>query len=317
MEKPLITIGIPTYNGGNAVRKAVGSILNQSYTNVDVLIADNASTNDTPAICRELTENYPQVRYHRHVQNIGMLPNFEFLLKHARGKYFMWLADDDQLASGILGTYVNFLEENPDFSLVSGKIEYRQDGKIAEYEQDFNFYQRSSVVRVIKYYFRVVHGAMYHGLMRSRLAQQVDLRKVIGSDWHFVANLAFLGKIKNLDVVGYHKQFGGASRNFKHYVTIIGESPFAGKYPHIKIALDAWREAMYASPVFRDLPFTKKVILASGCCLAVLISYYGKIYPFIVGGRMKRLLEHVFSIKRAERNDDHVLAGSKDHFRSG
>lgn len=285
---PLVTIGIPTYNGGRAVKRAVASVLAQAYRNIEIVISDNASDNETSFICHQLAKAYPCVRYFRQRHNIGMQSNFDFLLKHAEGKYFMWLADDDVLGNDALARYVAFLEANPSYSIVSGAIEYLQNGNIREYERGFNIEQRSPALRVLRYYFKVVHGAMYHGLMRVELGQQLAVRNIIGSDWHFVASLAFLGKIRNLEFTGYHKSLGGSSHNFVAYAKVIGDSEFAGRYPHLKIAIDAYHEVLHRSPAFFTLPLYKRRPLAVLAFLAVLASYGMKLYPRVVAGRLKR-----------------------------
>lgn len=300
-ELPLVTIGIPTYNGGVAVKRAVASIQAQSYPNLEIIISDNASTdNDTAVICQQLKNRYPYIRYYRQPGNIGMHGNFDFLLQQAHGKYFMWLADDDTLAEKVLSRYVDFLESNVSYSVISGTIEYWNDDRVCDYEHGFNLYYNSPVLRVLLYYFKVVHGAMYHGLMRTLPAKQIDTRRVIGNDWHFVANLAFIGKISNPVYIGYRKRFGGASRNFRNYAEAIGETAFAGKYPHLKIAMDAYREVMYRSSVFATLAFYKRFTLALCVFAAVLLSFGITLYPFILGGRIKRyfwsnVLKPIFS----------------------
>jgi hypothetical protein len=62
--------------------------------------------------------------------------------------------------------------------------------------------------RVLGYYLKVKEGAMLYGMMRREWGQKVRFWPTIGSDWHFVAGLAFLGKIKSLDFVGYNKEAG-------------------------------------------------------------------------------------------------------------
>lgn len=294
---PLVTIGIPTYNGGHNVMKAFHSIVDQGYPNVEILISNNASLDETAAVCQELVRQYPQVRYFHHARNIGMFANFEFLLRHARGKYFMWLADDDTLAEGALPVYVDYLEDNPDYSVVSGKIEYWQNGAVSTVEEGFNFSHNSPLLRVIAYYFKVIYGGMFHGLMRREMAEKIGIRRVIGNDWHFVASLGFLGKMKNLDFVGYRKRFGGTSRNFKSYARQIGESSFAGKYPYLKISVDAYREVI-TSPIYLSIPLYKRFFLAASSSAAVLFSYYVTNFPFVIGGKIKRTLKRGVSPSR-------------------
>ncbi|MBL6448102.1 glycosyltransferase family 2 protein [Fulvivirga sp. 29W222] len=294
-KRPLVTIGIPTYNGGSSLRRAVQSALDQDYDHLEILIADNGSTDETPELCHELVKLFPFIKYIRHPENIGMLGNFEFLLQNASGDYFMWLAVDDTLTKHTVSRCVDFLERNNDFVLASGTIEYNVNGKVVEFERGFDFYQHSAINRVMGYYLKVIHGAMYHGIMRTKQAQQVDIRRVIGCDWHFVANMAFIGKIRNLEFIGYQKSFGGASRNFDHYAKLIGESSFARDHPHFKIAMDAYKEIMHHSGVFSSLPVFTRFYLAVSSFVAVNFGYYVRIYPLVVGGRLKRGVKNTLS----------------------
>jgi hypothetical protein len=208
----------------------------------------------------------------------------------------MWVSDDDKLEPGILEKYVAFLERHPDYSVVSGEIKYWFDNKEANfYERGFTFEQKSSWIRVAGYYFKVVHGGMIHGMMRRELTKNITLKKVIGNDYHFIANLAYLGKIKNLDCVGYNKNFGGTSRSFKQYAKAMGDSKFAGNFPHIKMACDAFLEVMKNSQVFFAMPALPKLTLAISSFSGVFLCYYGKIFPLKIGGKIKRLIKRPFS----------------------
>lgn len=100
---PLFTIGIPTRNRDVLLRKAMESVLSQAYKNYELLIVDDASTNNKT---RNLAHSFKnaKIRYLRNRKNIGPIPNFNRCLEESRGKYVMILCDDDRL-------YPNFLEE--------------------------------------------------------------------------------------------------------------------------------------------------------------------------------------------------------------
>jgi glycosyltransferase involved in cell wall biosynthesis len=68
----LINIGMPVYNGAEFLHRAVDSLLSQTEGNFELLISDNASTDDTEAICREYLKRDPRVRYVRHERNRGV-----------------------------------------------------------------------------------------------------------------------------------------------------------------------------------------------------------------------------------------------------
>ncbi|MEL6651926.1 MAG: glycosyltransferase family 2 protein [Bacteroidota bacterium] len=99
---PLISVAIPTYNGGKRILHALASLQRQDYDNLEIIVSDNCSTDDTRAIVEYQATQDPRIRYFRHERNLGASYNFDFGLKQARGKYFIWMSDDDQLTDGAL-----------------------------------------------------------------------------------------------------------------------------------------------------------------------------------------------------------------------
>jgi len=94
-ENPKISIGMPVYNGVKYIREALDSLLGQTFTDFELIISDNASTDNTEAICREYAAKDERIRYIRQPHNLGASANFKFVLDEALGEYFMWAAADD------------------------------------------------------------------------------------------------------------------------------------------------------------------------------------------------------------------------------
>lgn len=92
---PQISIGMPVYNGAQYIREALDSLLGQTFTDFELIISDNASTDATQSICEEYARRDPRVRYLRQAANKGALANFQFVLDQAQGEFFMWAAADD------------------------------------------------------------------------------------------------------------------------------------------------------------------------------------------------------------------------------
>ena len=93
---PLVTIAIPTYNRADSfLPEALQSAVGQSYANLQILVADNASSDDTAALVRSFADR--RIEYRRHDRNIGSTANYNFCLKQARGDYFLLLHDDDAI----------------------------------------------------------------------------------------------------------------------------------------------------------------------------------------------------------------------------
>lgn len=290
-EYPMISIGVPTYNGAKRIHKALDSIWAQRYPNLEVIICDNCSTDGTGELCEQVAREHPEVRYIRHKENLGILPNFEFALTQAKGKYFMWLADDDALEPEVLNKYVDFLERNDKYHLVTGRIRYWKNGKEHHHEM-ITLENDKPAKRVVDYYMWVRWGGMFHGFMRTEIAQKVPTRKVYGNDWHFVANMAYLGRMKTLDFVGYNKYLGGSSGDWARYARSLNEPRWVERFPIVKIGLDAYRE-LYRSPVFDTMPRRSKFFTAISSTFVVLYKmlpaalrhnikksdYYGSVQP--------------------------------------
>jgi glycosyltransferase involved in cell wall biosynthesis len=90
-----VSIGMPVFNGEKFIREALDSLLAQTFTDFELIISDNASTDGTEAICREYAATDARIRYVRQVKNLGAIANFKFVLDEAVGEYFMWAAADD------------------------------------------------------------------------------------------------------------------------------------------------------------------------------------------------------------------------------
>jgi glycosyltransferase involved in cell wall biosynthesis len=93
--RPLVTIGLPVYNGERYLARAIESVLTQTYTNIELIIADNHSTDRTPQIIESYAATDSRIKYYHHLENEGAAANFNFVLQQASGTYFKWLCADD------------------------------------------------------------------------------------------------------------------------------------------------------------------------------------------------------------------------------
>ena len=98
-ELPQISIGMPIYNGEQFLHQRLESILSQTFTDFELIISDNASTDSTGKICEEYARKDHRIRYIRQEKNIGALLNFNFVLKEAKFNYFVWMASDDIIST--------------------------------------------------------------------------------------------------------------------------------------------------------------------------------------------------------------------------
>jgi glycosyltransferase involved in cell wall biosynthesis len=125
---PKVTIGLPVHNGEQHVGAAIQSVLAQTYTDLELVISDNASTDATGEVCKEYAAADDRVRYTRQPTNIGARGNFHAVLtERGGGDYFKWAGHDDVLRPTFVERCVGHLDSHPDavlcmtrFSIVDG-----------------------------------------------------------------------------------------------------------------------------------------------------------------------------------------------------
>ena len=96
--KTVVSVGLPVRNGAERIEHVVRSVLDQDHENLELVICDNASTDDTEELCRELANQDSRIVYHRNPVNIGLLNNFIRVMQLSSGTFFRWVGDDDWLA---------------------------------------------------------------------------------------------------------------------------------------------------------------------------------------------------------------------------
>jgi glycosyltransferase involved in cell wall biosynthesis len=131
-----VSIGLPVFNGEEFLSYAIGSILAQTYTDFELIISDNASTDGTEAICREYAASDRRIRYYRNDRNLGAAVNFNRTFELASGEYFKWAAHDDMLAPEYLEQCVAALDAHPDAVLCQTLVQ--QVGECDEFLSIFD-----------------------------------------------------------------------------------------------------------------------------------------------------------------------------------
>jgi glycosyltransferase involved in cell wall biosynthesis len=121
-KKPRLSIGLPVFNGEKYLRHAIDSILSQTYTDFELILSDNASTDKTEEICREYAQMDTRIRYYRNKSNLGGPANYNLAFKLSLGEYFKWAAYDDLLTSEYLEKCVDVLDDDPSVVLCHSRV---------------------------------------------------------------------------------------------------------------------------------------------------------------------------------------------------
>jgi glycosyltransferase involved in cell wall biosynthesis len=113
---PKVSVVIPTFNRSAFLQQAITSVLAQTYLDFEIIISDNASTDDTAAIVGGFPDE--RIRYFRNDRNVGMGPNWNVGLRRARGAYVVLLEDDNWWCPEYLTRAVGTLDQHPDIAFV-------------------------------------------------------------------------------------------------------------------------------------------------------------------------------------------------------
>jgi glycosyltransferase involved in cell wall biosynthesis len=109
---PRVSIGLPVYNGERFIKESIDSLLTQTFTDFEIIISDNASTDSTEQICRDYLKIDKRIKYLRQGENKGALANFVVVLENSSGHYFMWASSDDKFSNNHIEKLVQSLELN-------------------------------------------------------------------------------------------------------------------------------------------------------------------------------------------------------------
>ena len=113
---PLVTIAIPTFNRASWLRDCVRAALAQSYQRLEVVVSDNASTDETAAVLDEFSDR--RLRVVRQRENIGPTPNWNACLAQAKGDYIVFLPDDDRISPWLLERCIALIRSEPQIPVI-------------------------------------------------------------------------------------------------------------------------------------------------------------------------------------------------------
>ena len=195
---PLVSIGVPVYNGARIVGAALDSLLTQTYTNLEIIVADNASTDDTGEIVREYAARDSRIRYVRNATNIGARGtsgNFGRVLALATGKYFMWAAADDRRSPTVVEEAVAALERNPGAVLAHGavRIYFAPEARSVDVSNLMDLRHSDPAARVRNFTRGLEHNAMLYSVYRRAVITNAFLPKHYADDYLFCLQACLLG----------------------------------------------------------------------------------------------------------------------------
>ncbi len=236
-KSPRVSIGLPTYNGARFIRRALDSLLAQTFQDFEIIVSDNASTDETAVIIHNYIQKGVPIRYYRNEKNRGATYNYNRVLELATGEYFRWMADDDVIHPQFLEKCVDELDKNREWVLVYAKAAFiDQDDRV--------IYRFDDVMKLEPWSDSVVKrtGQMMQAIFRSGSAANVIVFGVVrtealrairplgnyfGPDFTIVTELALLGPIYEIpELMLFYRRHQESSSTYKKSPSAAGQQAF-------------------------------------------------------------------------------------------
>jgi glycosyltransferase involved in cell wall biosynthesis len=192
---PLISIGVPVRNSERTIRQSLNSLVNQTYPNLEIIVSDNASTDNTLMIVREFSSRCDSIRIFMQPLDIGPTANFAFVLEESKGEYFAWNAGDDLKSKDfIMSNYINLKQNKNSIASISTTI-FEGDA-YSNKSRGPNPLLGSPMQRIQSFFSQAdaSHGLFYSLFRTQQLKQCTFIPEIfLGWDWGIVLFMASLG----------------------------------------------------------------------------------------------------------------------------
>lgn len=246
-----MSVGLPTYNRAASLERAIRSVLEQSHGDLELVISDNASDDETEALCRAWAGRDERVRYVRAPSNGGAVMNFNRVIGELRGTYAMVMGDDDWLDPDYVERCLAELEARRDHALVAGRPRYYVDGRPSHDGEDMNLLDDDAGRRLRRYLGTVRENGVFYGLARREaLRAAMPLHDLLGADWLVVSAIAFAGKVRTLPDTHINRTYGSTSSSVRRVLATIRRRPGHARIPWVYTTAAAFADMAWRLPAY-------------------------------------------------------------------
>jgi glycosyltransferase involved in cell wall biosynthesis len=190
-----ISLGLPVFNGADYLERVFRNLIAQSHRAWQLLVSDNASTDDTGEICLKYAAKDSRISYHRHPTNIGATRNFDFVLQHSQCELFAWVAADDERSANFFEALVTALAQDKVAEFAFGAVENTNlaGETVRHYPTFHRFASNGGACRVAKYALSPEASgkanliyAVYRTQFIKRVSIEYPMNESWGTDMNFV-----------------------------------------------------------------------------------------------------------------------------------
>ena len=202
-----VSLGIPVYNESRFLKKTIDSLLNQTYSNIEIIAIDNASTDNSFRILKEYSNKDPRLKIFKNDKNIGLSNNFNLLVSKSSGEYFGWIGAHDIYNKDYIEKMVSKIIKNNNSSVVFSNVsKIDSDNKIIinKKETGFQLLNNNKFIRLLKIPWLIKgSGDIVMGIFEVDKLKKTDLfsKSVLWADVFLVYQLASTGKIIRINEV--------------------------------------------------------------------------------------------------------------------
>ena len=207
--QPPISVGMPVYNGEKYLQNTIDCILNQTYSDFELLISDNASDDKTQEICQEYARADSRIRYIRQPSNIGGSRNWNLVFQESRGIYFKWASANDICSLDLLERCKQVLDARTDVILCYGRAVLIDEmgASIREYKDRLDIQDDLPSKRFKKLLLNIGLNNAQAGLFRSSTLRSTALEGLYrGGDITLMAELSLYGKFFEIPAILYQRR---------------------------------------------------------------------------------------------------------------
>lgn len=200
--RPAVCVGLPVYNGGNFLSQAIESILSQDFQDIELIISDNCSTDNTEEICLRYQKMDERIKYHRLEINLGALKNFLNVLGLSSAPYFMWTSHDDLRERLFINKCLDKIESDPSIALVypRSKVLDNNSRFMGIANDHINTDQDNPIERFRHLIWEIGMCNMFYGLYRTNIIKKARAwNESLFGDNLILAEISLLGKIVQID----------------------------------------------------------------------------------------------------------------------
>jgi glycosyltransferase involved in cell wall biosynthesis len=226
--EPLVSIGVPVYNDAPWLRNALDHIINQEYRNLEIIIADDGSTDGSREICREYAQRDSRIRYFENRHNLGAVENHRFVFQLSSGDFFAWGSGHDHYHLSYVRKTLKVLLANPRVVMCCTQSVFQDlDGNITRTTKaGFDTRGLAPVERFKSLQSFMIGGAtanIFYALYRADVLAKIGFRKVLGCDVILLAELSLIGEMYQVDDILYYRHIthDAGQDKLQRWITII------------------------------------------------------------------------------------------------